>query len=90
MGPLYPSLDDDQAWRALDRGLRPRLRSRVEVMLDGKTVLSSKAATYPTLPTEITVARNAIGGSTSDPAFSGTLVFVERTGPVPPPPPAVR
>jgi hypothetical protein len=82
MGSLYPKFGDDKAWRGLDPGLRRRLRSRVEVVIDGRSVLSTEAATHPATPAEVTVARNAIGGSTSDPLFSGTVVFVERAGPV--------
>jgi hypothetical protein len=85
MAPLYPGEQDDRSWRGLDRAARRRLRSRVEVVLDGKSALTVEAPTYPSLPSEIAVARNPIGGSTSDPVFSGTLVFAERGAEIPAP-----
>jgi hypothetical protein len=54
--------------------------SPVTVMLDGRIVLSSAIAPYPSTRSEVTVAQNLIGGSNEDPAFSGTLYFVERLG----------
>jgi hypothetical protein len=83
MGSLYPGPDDDRAWRGLDPSLRRSLAGEVEVSLDGKGVLSLQKATYPSAPGEVTVAQNAIGGSTSDPEFTGTVIFAERAGPVP-------
>jgi hypothetical protein len=50
------------------------------VLLDGRKVLTSAIAPYPTLPAEVTVAQNRIGASTADPNFSGAVQFVERTG----------
>jgi len=85
MGSLFPKFDDEKAWRSLDPAVRQRLRSRVEVVMDGESVLSAEAATHPTTPAEITVARNNIGGSTCGPVFTGGVVFVERMGPVPSP-----
>jgi len=87
MGSLFPGADDDQAWRGLDPSLRRRLAGQVDVRLDGKVVLSLQKATYPSAPGEVAVARNPIGGSTSDPEFSGTVIFAERAGPVLPPAP---
>ncbi len=59
----------------------------VTVVLDGSVALSSPVTTYPSTPAEVTVARNNIGGSSAETAFSGTVQFVERTGnqPVPRP-----
>ncbi len=85
IGSLYPGADDDRAWRGLDPSLRRSLAGEVDVRLDGKSVLSLQRATYPSAPGEVTVAQNAIGGSTSDPGFSGAVIFAERAGPVPVP-----
>jgi hypothetical protein len=87
MGSLFPGADDDRAWRGLDPNLRRSLAGQVDVRLDGKAVLSLQDATYPSAAGEVTVARNAIGGSTSDPEFSGTVIYAERTGPLPLPAP---
>ncbi len=53
---------------------------KVEVLMDGGAVITSALTPYPTNPAEVTYVRNQIGGSTSDPEFSGSLHFVERVG----------
>ncbi|HMD60248.1 MAG TPA: hypothetical protein VKG78_02395, partial [Opitutaceae bacterium] len=85
-GALYPTPGDDAFWRGLDTASRQRLKSAVSVVLDGQSVLSSATQAYPSAPTEVTIGKNRIGGSTCDADFSGEVEFSERTGPVPPPP----
>jgi hypothetical protein len=57
--------------------------SAATVILDGNRVLSSAMVAFPTLPAEITIGQNRIGGSTADPDFSGVVQFLERTGAAP-------
>jgi hypothetical protein len=53
----------------------------VAVIFDGTAALSSATAAFPSKPDEVTIARNAIGGSNANPEFSGTVDFVERVPP---------
>jgi len=80
-GALYPELSDNGAWGAVEPEVRSAFKSRVSVILDGKTVLESATPAHPSPPGAVTVARNAIGGSTADPEFSGKLKLDERMGP---------
>jgi hypothetical protein len=84
-GSLYPPVADDALWGAVDQATRARLKKRVAVVIDGKTVLSVAGATYPSKGDEVAFARNPIGGSTADPDFSGIVHYTERTGTVLPP-----
>jgi hypothetical protein len=84
-GSLYPDVGDNALWGAIDLAARVRLKSQVEVYLDGRLVLSEARAAYPATKDEVTIAKNRIGGSTADPDFSGILHYSERTGSVLPP-----
>jgi hypothetical protein len=54
---------------------------RVRVLLDGTAVLEGSADCFPSAPYEIRIGANALGGSVSDPAFTGRLISVERRQP---------
>ncbi len=84
-GSLFPPAGDEAAWRGVDPALRQRLLTHVSVVLDGTKVLSVTTTAYPSLQTEVAVARNPIGGSTCDASFMGTVDFSEREGPRAPP-----
>jgi hypothetical protein len=59
---------------------RPELEillRRVRVAVDGKTVLRSDAAGFPSEPDQIVVGANLIGGSVTRTSFSGTLDRIE-------------
>lgn len=56
------------------------LPAPVAVILDGRTVVTSKMIPYPSPADKVTVGENRIGGSTADPQFTGSVLFVERTG----------
>jgi hypothetical protein len=85
IGSLYPPAGDDAAWKNLDPALRHKLLSTITVLLDGRQVIASACATHPTKPQEVMIAKNRIGGSTCEADFNGSVVFVERGGPVPAP-----
>jgi len=55
----------------------------IKVGLNGQPVLRASATLYSSLPNEVTVGRNAVGLSTSDPAFSGEIFRVEELDPAP-------
>ena len=50
----------------------------VSVVIDGKQVVASPIAPYPSTQKEITPLQNRIGASTADPDFSGLVHFMER------------
>jgi hypothetical protein len=81
-GPLYPGVPADAATKVLGDADRERLHSQVRVALDGKTVISSSNAAYPSLPAQVTVGTNEIGGSSADPKFSGIIHFSGRMNPL--------
>jgi hypothetical protein len=51
---------------------------RVIVKWNGAVVYSEEAAAYPSKPSEVTVGQNAIGGSTTQPRFTGEILDVSR------------
>jgi hypothetical protein len=58
--------------------LDPHGPGRVFVRWNGVLVFSETADAYPSLPSEVTVGENAIGGSTTLPHFSGEILGVSR------------
>jgi hypothetical protein len=78
LGSLYPA--GDPAWAALDPATLKRLRSTVQVRLNGRVVFQQPAAAFPAADDEIYVGRNPIGGSTCGPRFSGRILQDVRIG----------
>jgi hypothetical protein len=66
MDSLYPA------------GTAPRWTGIVRVTVDGEEALRAKWHCYPSGPDQITVARNAIGGSTCGALFTGHVLTIER------------
>jgi hypothetical protein len=66
MGSLYSGARSGPATR------------RVEVKLDGQTVLAADSPCHPTHPREWYIGENPIGGSTCGERFTGRLLLVER------------
>lgn len=50
-----------------------KLRDRVTVSVDGRTILDAAQLSHPTPPDRITVGTNLIGGSNAGPLFAGTI-----------------
>ncbi len=50
---------------------------KIQVWLNGKSILSETSDFYPSDPKELTIGRNQIGLSTSDPEFTGRLFPIE-------------
>jgi hypothetical protein len=84
-GALYPANTDDTAWNGTAAPLRAALKSKVSVLLDGKSVLSLEVAAHPSSQDDVSIAHNKIGGSTAGADFTGFVEFEERAGPVEPP-----
>ncbi len=62
--------------------LAPRpFSGRLRVLLDGTVVLDGSAECFPSAPYEIRLGANPLGGSVSDPAFTGKILSVERKAP---------
>ena len=84
-GALYPQAAGDPAWHGLGAGEQQILKSKVEVVFDGRHVLEASVTAHPSTPEEITVGLNKIGMSTADPEFGGRIELSERTSLAPPP-----
>jgi hypothetical protein len=80
LGSLFPGPADEAAWAGVPPDLRQRYQNEMEIVLDGKPVLSAPFPAYPTTTEEITPGRNAIGGSSCEAVFSGELFSCDRLG----------
>jgi hypothetical protein len=80
LGSLFPP-EDDVAFLGVPKATVTGLKHTLAVQLDGKTVLKAAAEFYESQPFEVTVGLNTINGSTSDPAFTGKILSVERVWP---------
>ena len=78
IGSLLPPAESE-AYRKHPEWLR--LRSRIIVVMDGRTLIDREVPTYPAGSWEATVGENTIGGSTAAPAFKGTLSSLEAVSP---------
>jgi hypothetical protein len=65
---------DSPDWDSTPPALRTHLLSTIEVYLDGKRVLDAPWTAYEASDSQITVGENTIGGSTTGPTFSGTVL----------------
>ena len=83
MGSLWPADLTDPAWGAIEPARRRDLQESVFVRIDGHVVFHRRAATYPSAASQIEVGANPIGGSTCEPAFSGSIIHYERVVPSP-------
>jgi len=79
-GALYPA--EHIELRSVPPELLARLRQRLHVAFNGRTILAQDLATHPARPAEVTFGRNDIGGSSCEPAFAGEILSVTRR-PVP-------
>jgi len=91
MGSLYPPPPGDPWFSGQPPAVRQAAKTRVLAYLDGRAVLSAESRAYESPPRFVRVGENAIGGSTTGPAFSGTIREVRRIPfaefPFTPPPP---
>ncbi len=75
MGSMLPSASEGNG------DAYARLRHQCLVFLNGQRVLRCSSRFYPTLPTQIIIAANPIGGSTARSRFSGVILHVEPVRP---------
>jgi hypothetical protein len=59
-------------------GSAPRWSGIVRVTVDGMPALQASWRCYPSSAGQITIGKNAIGGSTCGPAFTGRILSIER------------
>ncbi|MDD2762716.1 MAG: hypothetical protein PHE83_01945 [Opitutaceae bacterium] len=78
LGPLYPP--DDPAWQTTDQAVLERLRSTLQVRVDGRVVLQQAVKAYPAGADQVYIGKNPIGGSTCGAEFTGRIVRVEHIG----------
>lgn len=81
---LYPA--DHPAARNLPPAELTRLRHRLSVQIDGRTVMEEKIFAYDAAAGQITPGASTIGGSYAEPLFSGEILLVRRLPPGLPPP----
>jgi hypothetical protein len=75
-GSLYPS--GDPAVDRLDAADRARLQNLVQVSLNGRVIFRRRVATPAVSPETVTVGESRIGGSSTEPRFTGDLLDYER------------
>jgi hypothetical protein len=78
MGSLYPPAEHP-AYAGWDPSLIDSLHRRVDVRLDGRTVLHWSSSFYPSQPFETKIGENPSGLATSK-RFSGTIIAHRREG----------
>jgi hypothetical protein len=79
MGSLFPAFGHPLL-SGLPPATRARLKDEVQILLDGAIVFAADRGTYESPGYDVTVGRNAIGGSVCDYAFTGTIERTERLG----------
>lgn len=75
LGSLFPA---DRIPASTPPEQARRVREVVEVVLNGKVVLSAPAVPYDCQPEEVYLVSNPIGGSTCRDRFTGRVAFVKR------------
>jgi hypothetical protein len=82
-GALYPPVEA-AAWGSTPAAQRQAARQTMAITMNDHVVLSCPLVPYDVTPGEIYVGRNPIGGSSCDPAFSGSILTQIQTGAGPP------
>ena len=80
IGSLFPSAEDI-VFVGVPADAVARLKNRVVIRLDGRTVIDSDAGCYDSSPDQVTVGRNTIRGTSCGPTFSGEMISIEREWP---------
>lgn len=75
-GALYPP--DHPKLKGLSRAEIERLRKRIIVSLNGRTVLDQPVFSFDSSAAEVTVGESRIGGSNTEPKFVGEILHVQR------------
>jgi len=83
MGSLYPPADDF-VFAGMPATQIDAIKDTVRVVLDGRTVIDTAAGCYESSPLQVTVGRNTINGTTSNPRFTGDILGSERVWLLPP------
>lgn len=80
LGSLYPPREHNY-WSGHPGADVDRLKKLVQVKLDGQVVLEKEQESYPSLPRDVYIGRNIIGGSTCLYEFAGVIKATERLAP---------
>lgn len=75
-GALYPA--DHPALRNMPAETLTQLRKRLRIEFNGRAVIDQEVDTHASRPSEVTVGRNLIGGSSCEPRFAGEILATER------------
>jgi len=80
MGSLFPP-EEDIVFVGMSPASVAELKQNVWVKLDGKTVIRAQSEFWDSPPAQVTVGRNDIKGTTSNPRFSGEVTACTRIWP---------
>ena len=77
LGSLYPA-EESPEWADWPAAVRQERKSRLSVLLDGRSVLEAPLTAYPAIPSQVTVGANRIGASSCGLEFGGELLWTGR------------
>jgi hypothetical protein len=80
LGSLFPPADDP-VFAGMPAPQVAAIKNTVLVKLDGRAVIDAPADCYESNPLQVTVGRNTIKGTTSNPRFTGEILASERVWP---------
>lgn len=80
LGSLYPP-KEHRYWHGYSDANIARLKKLVQIKLDGQVVLEKEQEPYASLPRDVYIGRNIIGGSTCLYEFAGTIKSTQRLEP---------
>ena len=80
MGSLFPP-EEDVVFMGMSAAAVAELKGNVWVSLDGRTVLQAPSEFWDSPPAQVTVGRNDIKGTTSNPRFNGEVLECKRVWP---------
>lgn len=80
MGSLFPPAEDF-LFAGVASETIANMKGNLWVKLDGRTVIETPAEFYESSPRDVTIGKNAIKGTSSEPEFSGEILQVARLWP---------
>lgn len=80
MGSLFPSADDI-VFLDTPPAVVAEVKNRVVVKLDGRTIIDTDGVCYESSPSQVTIGRNEINGTSCGSKFTGEILSIERVWP---------
>ncbi len=77
LNSLYPPASH-AAWKNRPAGVLPPVPDRVEVRLNGRSVLTTERQTFDSRPSQVSIGRNDFGASSCQRIFSGEILRQQR------------